>query len=114
MSSIVTTFVPEDRSNTNLSRYKRETRILNTDDEQYIETHESPVIPESSSDSFHIVTPSDEGRLDLISFHYYKTPLLWWVIAEASGVTDPFNIPIGTVLRIPELQSLYGYKGILS
>lgn len=113
MSSIVSTYLPESSEN-RTSRYKRELRILNSDDEQYIESYESHKIESSSNDSFHIVTAADANRLDLISFHYYKTPLLWWVIAEASDIIDPFNVPIGTVLRIPEMQSLYGYNGVLA
>ena len=95
------------------SRYKRDQRIVNDNLEEYIETHNKKTIAESSSDSYYVVTKKDEQRLDLISFNYYKTPLLWWVIAEASGITDPFDVPIGTVLKIPDISAIYGVGGVL-
>lgn len=113
MSAIVTTFENTTNKMNRTSRYRRLKRLLNEDDEEYIETYETISIPESSNDSFHTVTKAEEDRLDLISFHYYKNPLLYWVIAEASGIIDPFNVPAGTVLRIPEKQSLFGKNSII-
>jgi hypothetical protein len=39
-------------------------------------------------------------RLDQISTKYYKTPFLWWLIAEVNPKVDFTNIPAGTILRI--------------
>ena len=60
------------------------------------------------------VTLDDENRLDIISNKYYGTPRYWWVIALANEIIDPFDIPIGTYLRIPSLISLYNTGGVLS
>lgn len=48
----------------------------------------------------HRVKENEVNRLDLISWKYYKTPELFWVIAAVNNIIDPFNIEEGTVLRI--------------
>ena len=46
-------------------------------------------------------------RLDQISFRFYGTPFLYWVIALANDIQDPWEpIPVGTVLRIPAIEEL--------
>jgi nucleoid-associated protein YgaU len=50
-----------------------------------------------------IVAP--EGlRLGLLAHEHYGRAELWWVIADASDLIDPFDIPPGTELRIPDLS----------
>lgn len=45
----------------------------------------------------------DGDRLESISYQFYKTPLLWYLIAEANPeIQDVENIPAGYVLRIPK------------
>lgn len=112
-SPIVGTFenkaTPENRA----SRYRTQDRLLNDDDEEYIETYDGIEVPKSKVDSFHIVKKTEENRIDLISWQYYKTPLLYWVIAEASDLRNPFELPEGTVLRIPDRQTLFGARKII-
>lgn len=82
--------------------------------EVLLSTREIEDIRISSSDIFHTVKANEVSRLDLIANTYYKTPLLWWVIAQANNIYDPITpLTVGTVLRIPTLENLYGYKGIL-
>lgn len=72
-------------------------------------------IPESSGDSYYIVTNTTFNRLDLIANKIYGSSIYWWAIARAnvSCLFDPFNIPIGTSLRIPSMSSIYSsYGGI--
>ena len=95
------------------SRYKDLWRIEDSEGNIYIETSESFSIPEKSDDYYFVVTPKYENRLDLVSHKYYQTPLLWWVIAEASNIFNPLSVPCGTTLRIPSKSSLYGYGGKL-
>jgi len=75
-------------------------------DRQYIRT--------SSEDGYFTVTNVEIGRLDIISTRYYGTPRFWWVIAMANNIIDPFDVPLGTTLRIPLKQSLYLAGGVLS
>lgn len=71
-------------------------------------------IPVSANDKYHRVQSNETTRLDMIAHKYYKNPLLWWVIAQANGITDPFEIlETGILLRIPAIESLYGNNGIL-
>ena len=113
MSEIVSTFNEKSNNRNRTSRYRTLKRLLNKDDEEYIETYETVSIKESPTDSFYIVEREFEHRLDLVSYKYYNNPLLYWIIAEASGISDPFHVPIGTVLRIPEKTSLFGTGGVV-
>lgn len=50
----------------------------------------------------HIYTEGE--RLEQIANKYYKRPDYWWIIPEFNPeVEDFFNIPAGTVLRIPNV-----------
>lgn len=95
------------------SRYRKLNRVVDDSNDEYIEGYEPMTFPKSPDDRYHLVTPKEEDRLDLISHQYYGNPLLYWVIAEASGINDPFIVPAGSTLRIPSKQSLYAYKGVL-
>ena len=101
---------PQNRT----SRYRKLNRLLDNDSNLYVETSEAVKVPKSSTDSFHIVTKKDENRLDLISWQYYGNTLLWWVIAEASDIIDPFDVPRDTVLRIPDKSTIFGYNNLVS
>jgi len=48
----------------------------------------------------HRVKEKEVNRLDLISWKYYRTPELFWIIMAVNDITDPFNIEEGTILRI--------------
>ncbi len=48
----------------------------------------------------HIVKEKEVNRLDLISWEYYRTPELFWVIMAVNNIVNPFNIEEGTILRI--------------
>lgn len=91
------------------SRYSKIRRIQDDETgEIFHETYNNYSIPEKSSDTYFTVDTAVENRLDIISMRYYKSPIMWWVIAIANNIIDPFSeIPIGTVLRIPELTSVY-------
>ena len=102
-----------DTSDNSDSRYRDSWRVEDTQGDFYQESYNEKLINESSSDKIHEVTPSEENRLDLVSYKYYNTPLLWWVIAEASDISNPLVLPVGTHLRIPSRTTLYGSKGVL-
>ena len=95
------------------NRYRTTAYVTDSDGNHYLETPGKITVPKSVNDKIVEITNEYVNRLDLVSFKYYSTPLLWWVIAEASGISDPFNVPLGTVLRVPEKSSLYGFRGLL-
>lgn len=82
------------------SRYKYLDRI-ESDGYEYIESQDVLEFKRSNKDSFFAVPLGYENRLDLVSYKFYGSALYWWVIAVASGIQDPFVVPVGTVLRIP-------------
>ena len=64
-------------------------------------------IPFSPMDIYHTVKPEDARRIDLISYRYYRTPELWWVIAAANLIFFPAEELVeGLVIRVPEYNSL--------
>lgn len=90
-----------EKKGSEFSRYKNLDRIRYDNGIEVQETMDPVTIKRSTSDQFFEVTPEYQSRLDLISFKFYNTPRLWWVIAYASNIGDPFNVPVGTRLRIP-------------
>ena len=89
----------------NSSRYSRCSRII-YDNEEIIESMDRIIIPKTTKDRFHEVSARDENRIDLISNQYYGTPRYWWVIAYASNIYNPLDLPIGTILRIPPREEM--------
>lgn len=81
----------------------------------YHETIYKRGIAKRDGDSYYVVQNTSEDRLDIISQRYYGSPIFWWVIAQANAsvIFDPFNVPRGTKLRIPQISSLYRTGGIL-
>jgi len=57
----------------------------------------------SDQDEFTEVGPGEVGRLDLVSARVYNgIEQLWWVIAYANGIIDPFEeVVSGLKLRYP-------------
>lgn len=97
----------------NASRYGNLRTIQDEDGKIYHESWFQKVVDYSSEDTYHTVTIQDENRLDIIANVYYGTPRYWWVIAIANYILDPFNVPVGSYLRIPPLTSLYNEGGVL-
>ena len=49
-------------------------------------------------------TWKEGDRLDQVAMEFYSSPEQWWLIAEYNPeISDPQNIPAGTVLRIPNV-----------
>lgn len=98
----------------NVSRYKNVRQIQDEDTGKiYHETMNQYFVDDSNEDMSYVVDVETTNRLDLISQIAYTTPKYWWVIAQANYIIDPFDVPYGTVLRIPVLSSLYNDGGIL-
>ena len=83
------------------SRYRNLDRIVYEDGVEIQETPNEVNIKHTTGDQFYIVPVEHENRLDLIAYKFYNTPRLWWVVAYANKLDDPFNVPVGSRLRIP-------------
>lgn len=47
------------------------------------------------------------GKLDLVSYRYYNTTDLWWIIAKINNIEDVWNdYKIGDVLTIPDINDI--------
>lgn len=112
---VVKTFkIQNDDPKNTFSRYKNLKKVLFKDGTICQETPNPIEIPFSKNDKFHIVEHNEVGRLDIISYRYYNTSKLWWAIATASNISDPFSIKLGMRLRIPDKASLLKTKGVLA
>ena len=50
------------------------------------------------------------GRLDLISYKFYQTVDLWWLIAQANDLLNiNTDMYLGQILIIPELTTYYNF-----
>lgn len=51
---------------------------------------------------------ADDDWWDNISYYYYETPFLWWVIALMNDVQNPFEeLEVGTNIKILREEYLY-------
>ena len=91
-----------------LSRYNG-IRTLLTDDCIPIQETWGPIdIPELDEDQFFEVTQEFSHRPDLISLKFYGTEQLYWVIAWANDMIDPFAETYrGRRLRIPDRENVF-------
>ena len=96
------------------SRYRNLYRLTNSDGYTYLETTPSITIEEDVTDTFFEVGKGYENRLDLVSYKFYNTTMLWWVIATLNKIDNPLLVEAGVILRIPTMSRLYSIGGILS
>lgn len=96
-----------------VSRYSITRRILDSNNIEYHETPNLRVIPEQSSDTYFRVDNISLNRLDIVAYKCYGFSTYWWVIAMANDIQDPFKLPLDTILRIPQLSSLYADGSVL-
>ena len=67
-----------------------------------------PEITTSPFDTYFVIDSAIMKRLDLISYKFYGNVEYWWVIMLVNNILNPFtDLPIGTTLRIPSLDTLY-------
>ena len=64
-------------------------------------TNISNAISNGTIDCYTHVVASGE-RLDQISYNYYNDSKYWWIIAAASRVGWPLQVPAGTILLVPK------------
>jgi hypothetical protein len=93
------------------SRYSNH-RVIQVDGVASQETWDPQVIPTSNKDQYYRISSIINWRLDLIADYYYGDQNLWWVIAFANDVVDPFqafNNPPDppSVIRIPSVDTVY-------
>lgn len=60
---------------------------------------------------FQQIVLQESNRLDILAGQYYGDGKLWWVIAAASDVGWSLQVPVGTIIRIPDLRDCNRYVG---
>ena len=66
----------------------------------------------NASSAYYKVTEKTENRIDLISKEAYNTTSYWSAICLANDIIDPFNIPKGTILLIPDIATIQSKRGL--
>lgn len=79
--------------------YNGKTMLDVPDPLSYVETS-------SSSEKTIVIQDNVIDRLDLLSWKYYGTPKYWWILAYYNSIENPFSLPYGTIVRIPDMQTL--------
>lgn len=68
----------------------------------------SAVIPVSTQDQTVVLDSKYAFRPDLLSYKYYRSPLLGWYVCTANGIVDPFDpdtgLYPGRAIRIPSID----------
>jgi hypothetical protein len=57
------------------------------------------------------VVLQESNRLDILAGLYYGDGRLWWVIAAASNIGWGLQVPVGTVIKIPDLRDCSRFVG---
>lgn len=88
-----------------ISRYRNTTRLtegLNT----YLGLRQSTFYVLRGSDVFYDVEPND--NLQKISYRFFGSAELWWVVADFNDIFDPFDALVpGSTLRLPSPSRLW-------
>lgn len=108
-------YIDNKQPNRPLSRYNKIRFLLTKGDKPNSidpvviqESWDPPTIPVLPNDRYVQVLPEWENRPDLIALEFYGSEQLYWVIAYANGMTDPFaETYIGRRIRIPDRENLY-------
>lgn len=57
---------------------------------------------------FHYYTVEEDDWFDNISYKFYKTPNLWWVVATFNNITNPFEgLVAGQIIRVLNFNNVY-------
>lgn len=89
------------------SRYAFTPKVTTREKIYVYDIYQKITIPTSSDDVYHVVTQTQDGRLDILAQMYYNDASLWWMIATANDMVDPFILPAGVTVRIPSMNSYY-------
>lgn len=91
----------------NMSRYKTYKRIINEVHQPLQLKLVNGITREKSYlGTYHTVSLREENRLDIIANEEYGDQKLYWVIAMANNIIDPFSVKQGTVLKIPQIATV--------
>jgi nucleoid-associated protein YgaU len=53
----------------------------------------------------------ESNRLDILAGQFYGDGKLWWLIAAASDIGWGLQVPVGTIIKIPDLKDVSKFVG---
>jgi hypothetical protein len=78
--------------------------------DKFIGAWKPPNIPFKNSDKSMQVTQETAYRPDIISYNYYATPLLAWLLCYVNSIPNPYDkvngLYPGRVIRIPDITTI--------
>lgn len=87
----------------------RRTKFATVGDRRFFDNWSLVKVSPHPSDVTTKIRSGEDHRLDLVSYRFYGNPRLWWVIALANGIYDPYSVVAGTELRIPSIDSISSF-----
>lgn len=60
---------------------------------------------------FQQIILQESNRLDILAGTYYGDGKLWWLIAAASNIGWGLQVPVGTIIKIPDLRDCSKFVG---
>lgn len=98
--------VPHRKKNIS-GRYEKAWVYKDDNNRYFLGTFPSINIPPDPTDQLYIIQAGDDARPDILSYKFYKTPALFWVILRVNDILDPFEkMYVGMLIRIPTIQRL--------
>ena len=95
----------------NVSYLKLFNLLKDTDNTKYLNIWRSFELNDEVTDEtvFYLsYEVADDDWWDNISYYYYETPFLWWVIALMNDVQNPFEeLEVGSNIKILREEYLY-------
>lgn len=61
---------------------------------------------EREDDLYHTLTSAQEGRLDKVSYSFYGTTRLWWILAMVNKIDEPYKVKAGKQIRVPSITEM--------
>ena len=66
---------------------------------------------QSGNIRFQQIVLQESNRLDILAGLYYGDGKLWWLIAAASDIGWGLQVPVGTIIKIPDLRDCSRFVG---
>lgn len=97
---------------TNTSRIQMYNILYDTELKEYfLNIFKSYIVSEDNLNTeqlFYYHTVEDEDWLDTISYKYYDTPGLWWLVCIPNKMVNPFEgLVVGDIIKVLKEKYLY-------
>jgi hypothetical protein len=66
---------------------------------------------QSGNIRFQQIILQESNRLDILAGTYYGDGKLWWLIAAASDIGWGLQVPVGTIIKVPDLRDCSRFVG---